>query len=127
MRTLLKAACVLGFDGQSHVFWRNGEVVFSGNTIEFVGRHFPGHVDRTLDYGQAVICPGLIDLDALGDIDSGVLGVDNGSKFENGRLWSEDYIRRGPQEAYTLEEEILGIRNSRLMKGTSNRLPKAVQ
>lgn len=110
MRTLLKAACVVGVDGQSHVFWRNGEVVFSDNTIEFVGRNFPGHVDRTVDYGQAVICPGLIDLDALGDIDSGVLGVDNGSKFENGRLWSEDYIRRGPQDAYTIDEEVFKYR-----------------
>ncbi|APW40778.1 N-ethylammeline chlorohydrolase [Rhodoferax koreense] len=110
MRTLLKASCVVGFDGTSHVFWRNGEVVFSGDRIEFVGHNFPGHVDRTVDYGQAVICPGFIDLDALGDIDSGVLGVDNGSKFENGRLWSEDYIRRGPQDAYTPEEQLFKYR-----------------
>ena len=110
MRTLLKASCVIGFDGESHVYWRDGEVVFSGDRIEFVGRNFQGHVDRTVDYGQAVICPGLIDLDALGDIDSGVLGVDNGSKFENGRLWSEDYIRRGPKEAYTPEEEVFKYR-----------------
>lgn len=110
MRTLLKAACIIGFDGTSHVFWRNGEVVFSGDRIEFVGRDFPGHVDRTVDCGNAVISPGLIDLDALGDIDSGVLGVDNGSKFDNGRLWSEDYIRRGPVEAYTPEEEVFKYR-----------------
>lgn len=110
MRTLLKASCVIGFDGRSHVYWRDGEVVFSGDRIEFVGRNFQGHVDRTVDYGQAVICPGLIDLDALGDIDSGVLGVDNGSKFDNGRLWSEDYIRRGPHDAYTPEEEVFKYR-----------------
>ncbi len=110
MRTLLKASCVVGFDGTSHVFWRDGEVVFSGDRIEFVGRNFPGRVDRTVDHGQAVICPGFIDLDALGDIDSGVLGVDNGSKFDNGRLWSEDYIRRGPKDAYTPEEEVFKYR-----------------
>ncbi|MDB5850327.1 MAG: N-ethylammeline chlorohydrolase [Rhodoferax sp.] len=112
MRTLLKASCVIGYDAQtrSHVYWRDGEVVFSGDTIEFVGRHFPGHVDRSIDYGHAVISPGLIDLDALGDIDSGVLGVDNGSKIDNGRLWSADYIRRGPVDAYTAEEEIFKYR-----------------
>ncbi|MDI1247187.1 MAG: amidohydrolase family protein [Rhodoferax sp.] len=110
MRTRLKASCVIGFDGRSHVYWRHGEVVFSGNQIEFVGSNFPGDVDHTVDYGKAVISPGLIDLDALGDIDSGVLGVDNGSKFDNGRLWSEDYIRRGPRDAYTPEEEVFKYR-----------------
>ncbi len=105
MRTRLKASFVVGFNGVSHELWRDGEVVFSGNTIEFVGRAFPGHVDRSLDYGRALIGPGLIDLDALGDLDSGVLGMDNGSKLEMGRLWSQDYLRRGPRECYTDEEE----------------------
>ena len=110
MRSLLKASWVIGFDGRSHVYWRNGEVVFSGERIEFVGRGFQGHVDRTVDYGNALIGPGLIDLDALGDIDTGVLTLDNGDKRDNGRLWSEDYLRRGPTEVYSPEEEIFKYR-----------------
>ena len=110
MRTCLKASFVVGFDGASHVLWRDAEVVFSGDTIEFVGRHFPGQVDRTVDYGQALIGPGLIDLDALGDLDSGVLGMDNGSKLEMGRLWSEDYLRQGPRESYSADEEAFKYR-----------------
>jgi cytosine/adenosine deaminase-related metal-dependent hydrolase len=110
MRTLLKAAWVIGFDGGKHVYWRNGEVVFSGERIEFVGRGFQGHVDHTVDYGHAVIGPGLIDLDALGDIDTGVLTLDNGDKRDNGRLWSEDYLRRGPTEVFTPQEEIFKYR-----------------
>lgn len=110
MRTCLKASFVVGFDGASHALWRDGEVVFSGNTIEFVGRAFPGHIDRTVDYGQALIGPGLIDLDALGDLDSGVLGMDNGDRREMGRLWSEDYLRRGPHESYTPDEEAFKAR-----------------
>ena len=105
MRTCLKASYVAGFNGWSHELWKNGEVVFSDDTIEFVGRDFPGNVDRTVDYGHALISPGLIDLDALGDLDSGVLTFENGNKLEMGRLWSEDYLRRGPQETYTEEEE----------------------
>ena len=105
MRTRLKAAYVMGFDGSSHELWRDGEVVFSNEVIEFVGRDFPGPVDRTVDYGRALISPGLIDLDALGDLDSGVLAVDNGDKREMGRLWSEDYLRRGPRETYSRDEE----------------------
>ena len=105
MRTRLKAEYVVGFNGASHELWRDGEVVFSGETIEFVGREFPGPVDRTIDYGRAVISPGLIDLDALGDLDSGVLTFDNGDKLRMGRLWSEDYLREGPRETYTDDEE----------------------
>lgn len=109
-RTRLKAAFVVGHQVGAQVLWRDAEVVFSGNTIEFVGQHFPGHVDQTVDYGHALISPGLIDLDALGDLDSGVLTVDNGSKLEMGRLWSEDYLRQGPREAYTAEQEAFKVR-----------------
>ena len=105
MRTRLKASYVVGFNGSSHELWKDGEVVFADDTILFVGRGFPGPVDRTVDYGHALISPGLIDLDALGDLDSGVLAFDNGDKLEMGRLWSEDYLRAGPRETYTDDEE----------------------
>jgi cytosine/adenosine deaminase-related metal-dependent hydrolase len=110
MRTLLCADWVLGYDGHGHRLIEAGEVVFSGPKIEFVGRGFQGHVDRRKDYGRALISPGLIDLDALGDLDSGVLTVDNGDKLEMGRLWSEDYLRAGPVEAYSLEQEVFKYR-----------------
>ena len=110
MRTRLTAAYVIGFDGRSHRMWRDAEVVFSGDTIEFVGQGFTGHVDVSIDYGQALISPGLIDLDALGDLDSGVLTVDNGDPLEMGRLWSEDYLQAGPREAYSKDEESFKVR-----------------
>jgi cytosine/adenosine deaminase-related metal-dependent hydrolase len=110
MRTRLKAAFVVGFNGKSHELWRDGEVVFSADKIEFVGREFPGHVDKTVDYGHALIGPGLIDLDALGDLDSGVLGFENGDKREMGRLWSQDYLSQGPRESYSAEEEVFKYR-----------------
>ena len=110
MRTLLKAAWVLGYSGAGHQLWRDGEVVFCDGRIEFVGRGFEGHVDQRKDYGRALISPGLIDLDALGDLDTGVLGVDSGSKLETGRLWSEDYLHRGPVDCYSAEEEQFKVR-----------------
>jgi len=110
MRTRLHAAWVLGFDGASHVLWRDAEVVFAGDRIEFVGQRFSGPVDRDVDYGSALICPGLIDLDALGDLDSGVLAVDNGDKLAMGRLWSEDYLHEGPRETYSKEQEAFKVR-----------------
>lgn len=110
MRTRLTAEWVVGFDGRGHRLIDHGEVVFSGTRIEFVGRGFEGTVDRHIDYGRALISPGLIDLDALGDLDTGVLTVDNGDVRAMGRLWSEDYLRRGPVEAYTPEQEAFRYR-----------------
>ncbi len=88
----LRASCVVGFDGAQHVLWRDGEVVFNGSCIEFVGRGYAGPVDQWIDYGNALIGPGFIDLDALGDLDSTVLTLDNGDERDMGRLWSAEYL-----------------------------------
>lgn len=107
-RTALRASHVIGFNGKTHVIWRNGEVVFSGNTIIHVGQHFSGEVDQRIDYGNAVIGPGFIDLDALGDLDSTVLCFDNADDWELGRLWREGETSR--PETYTPEEELFKYR-----------------
>src|SRR6218665_3950508 len=101
MRSCLKASYVIGFNRAGHELWQNGEVVFSGDRIGFVGRHFPGALDGAVDYGHALICPGLIDLDALGDLDSTVLTLDNGNRLEMGRMLPEEYLERVPRETYT--------------------------
>ncbi|WP_371364526.1 amidohydrolase family protein [Pseudomonas sp. QL9] len=106
----LKASFVVGFDGRQHVLWRHGEVVFEGGRIVFVGRGFPGEVSQWIDYGHALIGPGFIDLDALGDLDSTVLTLDNGAEWKMGRTWSADYLRAGPQECYSAEEELFKYR-----------------
>ncbi len=50
MRTRLRRR-MSSLRGQGHRLWRNGEVVFTGNKIEFVGRGFEGTVDRDIDCG----------------------------------------------------------------------------
>ena len=109
-RTRLTAEWVVGFDGHGHVLWPNGEVVFTGDRIEFVGRNFPGSADRTVDYGRALIGPGFIDLDALGDLDTTILTFDNGPDWTLGRVWSEEALKAGPEEAYTPDEELFQYR-----------------
>ncbi|KAE9644651.1 amidohydrolase family protein [Pseudomonas sp. PB106] len=106
----LRASCVVGFDGTQHVLWRDGEVVFAGSRIEFVGRGYAGPVDQWIDYGNALIGPGFIDLDALGDLDSTVLTLDNGDEQGMGRMWSSEYLAHGPRETYTAEEELFKYR-----------------
>ncbi|QPM91322.1 chlorohydrolase family protein [Pseudooceanicola algae] len=103
-RTLLTARWVIGHREGRHVVHENGVVVIQGDAILHVGGDFEGDVDRRIDYGQAVISPGFIDLDALSDLDTTILGYDNGPAWKKGRVWPESYIARGPYEMYAPDE-----------------------
>lgn len=106
MRTRLTADYVLGFDGRTHTLHREGEVVIEGDRILHAGRAFSGEADRTFAFGRALIGPGFIDLDALGDIDSTVLTFEAADERAQGRIWTEAYLRSGPTDAFTPEENI---------------------
>lgn len=101
---LMTARWVVGHEGNRHVLYENGEVVFAGGRIVFVGHDFPGAVARRTDCGHALIGPGFIDLDALSDLDTTVLGFDNQPAWKKGRIWPKDYMSAGPREMYTPEE-----------------------
>ncbi len=107
-RTLLSARWVIGHrDGHyvgHHVVHEHGVVVIEGCNVLHVGADFDGPVARRIDYGEAVVSPGFIDLDALSDLDTTILGFDNGPAWKKGRVWPESYIKRGPYEMYTPEE-----------------------
>ncbi|MBK5565805.1 amidohydrolase family protein [Ensifer sp. SSB1] len=103
-RTLLTAQWVLGHRDGSHLLIPNGEVVIEGGTLLYVGQHFEGEVARRIDLGAAMISPGLIDLDALSDLDTTILSIDHQPGWAKGRVWPRSYIERGPYEMYTQEE-----------------------
>ncbi|MGI4794132.1 MAG: amidohydrolase family protein [Janthinobacterium lividum] len=103
-RTLLSADWVLGHRDGRHCLLRQGEVVVDGQRIIFVGHHFPGEVTERRDYGAALIAPGFIDLDALSDFDTTILGYDNHPAWRKGRVWPRSYVERGPYEMYSPEE-----------------------
>lgn len=105
MKTAFTGRFVVGFRGDDHCLIENGTVVYEDDKIVFVGKDFPGTVDRRIDAGNAVIGPGFIDLDALGDLDSTVLCVDNHPHWMKGRLWTSAYVAAGPRDAYTPGEE----------------------
>ncbi|MFY3311615.1 hypothetical protein [Achromobacter ruhlandii] len=71
--TLLTARWVVGHDNGRHCLYENGEVVFQGDRIVYVGPRYPGPVARRHDYGRALIGPGFVDLDALSDLDTTIL------------------------------------------------------
>lgn len=72
---------------------RDGEIVWDGDTIVYVGRRYHGPVDEELDLGEALVMPGLIDLDALTDIDHLVLDSWASQETGGGLLWSQEMDR----------------------------------
>jgi len=103
--TRVKARYVIGYDGKSHRTLKDAEVVYSGDTILFVGRDYGGPVDHEIDGGNAILGPGFIDLNALADLDTTVLAFDNHPDWAKGRVWPEDYLKSGPAEMYSDDEQ----------------------
>src|SRR4029077_17681462 len=103
-RIRLVARWVLAHQGGRHALLENGELVFEDGAIIFVGHAFPGEVAETHDFGNALIGPGFVDLDALSDLDTTILAYDNQPAARKGRIWPRSYIDAGPFEMYSAEE-----------------------
>jgi cytosine/adenosine deaminase-related metal-dependent hydrolase len=100
---LLTARWVVGHRDGRHVIFDDGVVVFEGDKVVFVGHDYPGEVAERIDYGNAILSPGFIDLDALSDLDTTVLAFDNQPSWKKGRVWPKSYMDRA-YEMYTQEE-----------------------
>ncbi len=103
-RTLLTADWVLAHEAAGPVLLHRGEAVIEGGAVLFTGHGFAGEVARRIDFGPALISPGLIDLDALSDLDTTILGIDHFPPWKKGRVWPLSYVERGPYEMYAPEE-----------------------
>ncbi|MGR0158828.1 chlorohydrolase family protein [Paenarthrobacter nitroguajacolicus] len=104
MPTKVTARYVLGHHNGRHVLLEDACVVYSGQTIDYVGDHYAGQVDEEHHLGDAVLMPGLIDLDALTDIDHLILDSWAGPEQAKGHQWSEDYFRHCRANVFTPEE-----------------------
>lgn len=103
-RTLLTARWLVGHRGGRHVLLEHGEIVFEDGEVVFTGHGFTGEVARRIDYGNALIGPGFVDLDALSDLDTTILAYDNQPAWKKGRVWPRSYLDAGPYEMYSREE-----------------------
>jgi len=103
-RTLIRARHLLGHGPGGHELLEHGELVFEDGRIVFVGHDFPGEVARRHDLGDRLVLPGFVDLDALGDLDTGLLAFDAGPAWRKGRVWPRSYVERGPYEMYDRDE-----------------------
>ncbi|WP_431907573.1 hypothetical protein [Amycolatopsis thermoflava] len=93
----LRAEWVLAWADGDHVLLRDAEVAVEGSRIVSVGPASPGAVDL----GECLLMPGLIDLDALADIDHAIY-----DSFGAGELdWSSRHFRHGRADVLTREEK----------------------
>lgn len=90
----IRARWVVGYENGDHQLFQDGEVVWQGAQILFVGHGYPDEVDVEIEAGNALVGPGFIDLDALGDVDTTVLGFDNQPGWRKGRVVAADWVRR---------------------------------
>lgn len=103
-RTALAARWIIGHVDGRHKLFEQAEIVFEKDRVIHVGAPFEGVVARRIDLGDVLVSPGFVDLDALSDLDTTLLTVDNGPGWATGRVWPQSYVDRGPYEMYSPEE-----------------------
>ncbi|MCD2443383.1 chlorohydrolase family protein [Agromyces sp. SYSU K20354] len=104
--TLITADHVIAHDGDAFVEIRDGAVVVEDGCFTFVGDRADapaGSVER-IDLGESVLLPGLIDLDALADIDHLVLDAWGDAATQRRLMWSAAYFRDGRHDVLTADE-----------------------
>lgn len=105
----------------------HGEVVIEDDRIIWIGHRFDGELAARYQMGESLVSPGYVDLDALSDLDTTVLGMDNQPGWKKGRVWPADYAARA-YEMYTLEELAFQKRYAfaqLLLNGVTSALPIA--
>lgn len=58
--TRIKASYIIAFDGERHRYLLNGELVYQGEDIIYVGKQYEGEVDETIEATGKVVSPGFI-------------------------------------------------------------------
>lgn len=126
MITKIKAAYVIGYNGNDHEILTDAEVVYKDDTIIYVGKCYEGQADKVEDAGNAVVMPGFIDLNALGDIDHDIIHTETYQNVRWSLSPSEEYFERGTHELMTPEEEAfksLFAYTQLLMNGVTTAMP----
>jgi len=59
-KTRIKSSYIVAFDGHQHRFLRDGELVFEGDTIIYVGKSYSGEADVTIDARDKIVVPGFV-------------------------------------------------------------------
>jgi cytosine/adenosine deaminase-related metal-dependent hydrolase len=128
--TSLRGRFVVGYKNGDHVVYRDAEVVYQADRVLFVGHDYLGRVDRIVDAGDVLIGPGFVDLNALADVDHGILDTWPGAELMSGHVWSEDYFLHRRREVFAEDDERFQRRYALvqlLLNGTTTAMPIAAE
>lgn len=123
---MVKGKYVIGWEDDDFVIYRDGCVAWEGDTIVHVGRDFTGDVDEVIDAGDAIIAPGFIDMNAVGDIDHHLIFSDYPAEHASRLGWSADYFEHRRREDMSTEDEAIKSRYvyaHMLRNGTTTAIP----
>ncbi|MFK0074425.1 chlorohydrolase family protein [Arthrobacter woluwensis] len=106
MRFLLTAEHVLAHGAGGHRLLRDAAVVVHGEHIEWVGPQSaaPSDTDERINLGSSLLMPGLIDLDALSDIDHLILDSWWDAGHSARLRWSSEHFHAGRRHALSPAE-----------------------
>lgn len=71
MRTLIAGGHVVAWSAGSHRLLTNGMVVLEDDRVAFVGREYPGAVDRRIDARGRLVMPGFVNLHCHAEVEAG--------------------------------------------------------
>ncbi|MEV0058418.1 chlorohydrolase family protein [Nocardia sp. NPDC050718] len=89
---------------EGHVLLTDAEVVVEDSRIVAVGPRGAEPADEVIELGDALLLPGLIDLDALADIDHTILDSWQSRELGLGLQWSRDYATHRRRAVFDAEE-----------------------
>ena len=102
--TKISAKYIIGYQNDSHVIYENAELVYLNDTVIYIGHNYQGDYNSHIDAKNAIVSPGFIDLDALGDIDHSLIFADQPEEHRPYLMWNHEYFLNR-KEQMTLEEE----------------------
>ncbi len=124
MSLKLRARWVLAHDGRDHVMVEDGEIVIDAGRIVSIGPRGDGPGDDGHDFGQALIAPGFIDLNALADADTTILGF-AGAAAPNAKAVRAEHVAAA-QDVLTTDQMLMAARGAfcqLLLSGVTAALP----
>ena len=109
MSLTIHARHVLAWDGADHRLVEDGTVVVDGDTLTYVGPRDGappgGDGDEVLDAGDALVAPGFVDLNALGDVDHHLIVAAVPTERADELQWSRDFFAHRRREQMSADDE----------------------
>lgn len=109
MTLTIRARHVLGWDGTDHTLIPDGAVVVEGDTLTYVGPRAGAPAtpegSEVLEAGDALVAPGFVDLNALGDVDHHLIGAAVPPERATELQWSRDWFAHRRREQMSSEDE----------------------